>query len=448
MACRSAARTLHTDNPDTDTARAFYAADTFPSTTDNPDSGSRNMNKAPKSNRAHHRRARNFYRLAYRIGERLFALAESGHFTKQLTDRHSGGDTAVSATPPVVLLCRPLFYMPVTTPRIARVPHTAKRPERCPHCGGSNLSRKGTRRKKLEIVQVWRCFACKRTFTPGPAALRNRTYPLRMVLAALTDYDTGLTLEETAARLRKKTRRTVSPSTVASWLEQYKRHCSYRRLRAKGVARFPANQTIRTIKLYHRQIYSFAYHRPKLDFLRAGALDDKRKGDKRFAPLADFLEHVPTDCPHQLFSGEGETKARASQAVPTFADTAHAIVNIRENAATETAALIIPAVGNNTADPRAATSPACSTERSRMEHIATAISVAALIVAFVAVALNKRSSELPKEKKTRKKRQPKVTREVSRLGRPQLAAFFIRREIAVDGTSAAECYGSSEAALS
>ena len=39
---------------------------------------------------------------------------------------------------------------------------------------------------------------------PGPAALRNRTYPLRMVLAALTDYDTGFTLEETAARLRKR----------------------------------------------------------------------------------------------------------------------------------------------------------------------------------------------------------------------------------------------------
>jgi hypothetical protein len=42
-----------------------------------------------------------------------------------------------------------------------------------------------------------------------------------------------------------------------------------------------------------------------------------------------------------------------------------------------------------------------------MEHIATAISVAALIVAFVAVALNKRSRDLPKEKKARKKRQPK-----------------------------------------
>jgi transposase-like protein len=83
-------------------------------------------------------------------------------------------------------------------PRIARVPLTSKQPEACPHCGGRNLTRRGTRRKKLEIVQLWRCAACKRTFTPGPAALRNKTYPLRMILAALTDYNPGYTLEETA----------------------------------------------------------------------------------------------------------------------------------------------------------------------------------------------------------------------------------------------------------
>lgn len=168
-----------------------------------------------------------------------------------------------------------------------------------------------------------------------------------MILSALTDYDIGFTLEETAARLKKKTNRNVSPSTVASWLEQYKRHCSYRRLRAQGLSRYPANQTIRAIKLYHRQIYSYAYHRPKLEFLRAGILDDKRSGDTHFTPLADFLESVPSDCPHDLFRREGDRKARASQAPPTFADTSHAIVNVRENAATHTAALIIPAVGNN-----------------------------------------------------------------------------------------------------
>src|SRR5579872_6687958 len=200
----------------------------------------------------------------------------------------------------------------IPIPRSARVPLTAKQPEACPHCGNRSVRRRGTRKKKFEIVQLWRCASCKRTFTPGPSKLHNKTYPLRMILSALTDYDTGYTLEETAARLKKKTHRNVSPSTVASWLEQYKRHCSYRRLRAQGLSRFPANQTIRAIKLYHRQVYSFAYHRPKLHLLRAGVLDDKRKGDTRFAPLADFLEHVPTDCPHELFSGEGNAKARAS----------------------------------------------------------------------------------------------------------------------------------------
>jgi hypothetical protein len=44
-----------------------------------------------------------------------------------------------------------------------------------------------------------------------------------------------------------------------------------------------------------------------------------------------------------------------------------------------------------------------------MEHIPTAISAAALIVAFIAVSLVRRAPELPKdkEKKARKKRQAK-----------------------------------------
>src|ERR1700694_4371172 len=232
-------------------------------------------------------------------------------------------------------------------PRAARAPHSAKIPDACPHCGSHVITRRGTRRKKLEIVQLWRCASCKRTFTPGPAALHNKTYPLRMILSALTDYDTGYTLQETAARLKKKTNRSVSPSTITTWLDEYKQHCTYRRLRAEGLKRFPAHQTIRSIKLYHRQIYSYAYHRPKLEFVRDGTLDEKRRGDTRFAPIADFLGSVPTKCPHDLFRREDDPKGRASQAHPEFADVSRIIVNRKENAATQTAALIIPAVGNN-----------------------------------------------------------------------------------------------------
>src|SRR3990170_9166497 len=125
-------------------------------------------------------------------------------------------------------------------PRAARAPHSAKVPEACPHCGSHVLTRRGTRRKKLEIVQLWRCASCKRTFTPGPRALQNKTYPLRMILSALTDYNLGYSLQETAARLKKKTNRTVSPSTITNWLHEYRKHCSYARLRAGGLTRFPA----------------------------------------------------------------------------------------------------------------------------------------------------------------------------------------------------------------
>src|SRR3979409_833213 len=119
-------------------------------------------------------------------------------------------------------------------PRIARAPLTAKQPDACPRCGSHSLTRRGTRKKKLEIVQLWRCTSCKRTFTPGPAVLHNKTYPLRMILSALTDYNLGHTLAATSARLKKKAHRSVSPSTITAWLHEYRNQCSYRRLRADG----------------------------------------------------------------------------------------------------------------------------------------------------------------------------------------------------------------------
>jgi ribosomal protein L37AE/L43A len=130
-----------------------------------------------------------------------------------------------------------------------RVPHTVKSPARCPHCGSGRLIRKGTRRKKLEIAQLWQCKLCRRVFTPAPPSLRYKTY---------------------LAHVR----------------------------------------------------------------------EDERH--KRFAPLADFLERVPDICPHDLFS----ESSRASQ-LPNFIDRNHLVVVDKENFATRTAALVLPAVGDN-----------------------------------------------------------------------------------------------------
>jgi transposase-like protein len=221
-------------------------------------------------------------------------------------------------------------------PVAARVPHTAKPPERCPHCGSKRLIRKGMRRKKLEIVQLWQCKLCRRVFTPAPAELRYKTYPLRVILDGVTFYNLGLSLAQAAAKVKSRHGYKTAPSTLASWMAEHRDLTTYSRLREQGHAQFPPNQTIRSRKLYHRQVYSFAYHRQKLALLREG------RQHQRFAPLADFLERVPEICPDDLF----QDGSRASQ-FPNFVSRNHLTVIEKENFATRTAALVIPTVGDN-----------------------------------------------------------------------------------------------------
>ena len=65
------------------------------------------------------------------------------------------------------------------------------------------------------------------------------------------------------------------------------------------------------MKLYHRQVYEYAYHRPKLALLAQGAEHARFTGG-----LASFLEAVPKTCPHDLFTAS----VRASQTAADFID--------------------------------------------------------------------------------------------------------------------------------
>jgi transposase-like protein len=86
---------------------------------------------------------------------------------------------------------------PGATTRLSSI----KPPDLCPHCNSKRLIKKGTRKKKLEDVPLYRCRACGRTFAPGPRAIRNKTYPLPEILETFTLYDRGNTLEETAEKI-------------------------------------------------------------------------------------------------------------------------------------------------------------------------------------------------------------------------------------------------------
>jgi transposase-like protein len=222
-------------------------------------------------------------------------------------------------------------------PNKSTVAHTAKPPERCALCGGKALTRKGTRRKKFEVVQLWHCASCDRVFTPAPAELRNKTYPLRVILDAVTLYNLGHSLAQVAAQIKTKRGLRVPVSTLATWIDENRELSTYGRLREEGRRLFSPRQTIQTTKLYHRQVYEYAYHRPKLAFLRGS------REHAQFARVADFLEAVPKICPHDLFA-EG---ARASQSAPEFLDRARLTAFEKENFATRMAGLVIPTVGDN-----------------------------------------------------------------------------------------------------
>src|SRR3984893_19306357 len=81
-----------------------------------------------------------------------------------------------------MLRCRLMLPHTNATARLTSI----KPPERCPHCNSKRVIKKGTRKKKLETVPLFRCRSCGRTFAPGPRAIRNKTYPLPEILDALT----------------------------------------------------------------------------------------------------------------------------------------------------------------------------------------------------------------------------------------------------------------------
>jgi len=151
-----------------------------------------------------------------------------------------------------------------TRPRAVTTTASIKTPDLCPYCNSKRLIKKGTRKKKLETVPLFRCRSCGRTFAPGPRTIRNKTYPINEILEALTLYDRGATLEETAARISSRHGHRVAPSTISRWLSEHPRLTTYRHLRDRGRRLFTPTQVIRTHKLYHRQVYEFAYQVPFL----------------------------------------------------------------------------------------------------------------------------------------------------------------------------------------
>jgi len=82
----------------------------------------------------------------------------------------------------------------------------------CPHCGCKSAAKKGKRRNRLQTLQVYRCTECLHRFTG--AAGNNTTYPLRMILEAVSTFNLGYSLTETQRLLHTRFHRNIPERTI------------------------------------------------------------------------------------------------------------------------------------------------------------------------------------------------------------------------------------------
>jgi len=206
----------------------------------------------------------------------------------------------------------------------------------CPYCNGREIIKKGQRVKKYGDIQLYYCKNCDKKFTPG--ASKHKTFPLRLIIDAVTLYNRLYSLEDSARLVSEKYGISVSRQVLRKWLEDYREYLPFLRMREFAEKKYDRTKMLEEMRLFHGQIYDFKYHRAKTSML----LEDSFR-HFRFRPLEEFLELVIAECPHQVFK---ESQKRASEYKDAFNLDVVKIVR-KMNAAQKNTRFVMQAVANN-----------------------------------------------------------------------------------------------------
>lgn len=163
----------------------------------------------------------------------------------------------------------------------------------CPFCQGKIVKR-GKRKKKYEEVQRYYCGNCDKSFTS--TVTKHKTYPLRVMFDAVTLYNRLNSFDGIPTLIKEKYGVNITSRVVSNWIKEYSGFIPFVRMREFIVKNYGQKDIVEEAKLIHQQVYSFKYHRAKLDMI----LNEEFR-HYRFKALQDFLELVIAECPHQMF---------------------------------------------------------------------------------------------------------------------------------------------------
>ncbi len=160
----------------------------------------------------------------------------------------------------------------------------------CPTCNRKNVIRKGRRRTKFGFRQFYYCKDCKKGWTASK--LSNKTYGPKVITSAITSYNLGNTLEESAKLVNSRFKVQVSKSSVHQWLKEFSHICTYNKLRL-GVLKNHGNEILFSKAFEHNGLsYNFKYHKPKLEILC---------NDNGFSGLMQYIRGFEFGCPTKFF---------------------------------------------------------------------------------------------------------------------------------------------------
>lgn len=127
----------------------------------------------------------------------------------------------------------------------------------CPYCASKSLIKKGTRKNKFKQVSLYLCKDCNKRFSDDK--FKNKTYAIADMVKALSAYNSGLTIEETAQKTK------IPRSTIANWIKEHKTLFNLIRYSA-DIQRFGKNnKLIQGHKYIHQLVYLYLQHNFKIE---------------------------------------------------------------------------------------------------------------------------------------------------------------------------------------
>jgi hypothetical protein len=228
-----------------------------------------------------------------------------------------------------------------TTPRhpaLRSSKHETKPIKRCPYCGNLGIIKKGIRKNKYGAVQLFYCGRCAKKFSP--LVTKGKSFPLKIILAAINEYHRFHSLESAAEIASKRYGIPVSRQNLKNWLRDFREYLPITRLYSAIASEYPSRRILLEHRLLHGQVYEFKYHRAKAELIVRNSTEHDQ-----YRPLLDFFESVPRSTPDELFRDQRSRASTQKHKYRFPIDGVH--IEPKDNAAKKIAAFVLQSVATN-----------------------------------------------------------------------------------------------------